>query len=159
MRILLVCLGNICRSPAAEVALRARAQAAGLTASFESCGTGDWHRGEPPHPPMIAAAARIGLDLTGLRARQIAPADFAGHDLLLAMDRQNLRDIEALRPRPGGARAQLYLSVLPDAGPDVPDPWFTRDFDGVMALIDRAAGAWVDQLRAQSASAASPKER
>lgn len=112
-------------------------------AEVDSAGTGGWHVGDAPYPPMQAAGLRLGLAMDGLRARQVRPADFGRFDLILAMDRQNLRDLQALDPG-GGARLALYLDPL--GGGDVPDPYYTRDFDGVAALIQRAAQAWVDRL-------------
>lgn len=140
IRILCVCLGNICRSPTAEAALRAEL---GARAHVDSAGTGGWHVGTPPYPPMQAAALRLGLDLSGLRARQVVAADFARFDLILAMDGQNLRDLAALDPG-GGARLARYLD--PMGGGDVPDPYHTRDFDAAARLIHRAAQAWAERL-------------
>ena len=139
-RILCVCLGNICRSPTAEAALRAEL---GDSAVIDSAGTGDWHLGKPPYAPMQAVARDAGLDLSPLRARQVAPADFERFDLILAMDAQNHADLAALDPG-GGARLALYLEPL-DGG-DVPDPYFTRDFAGAMSLIGWAARAWASRL-------------
>lgn len=140
MRILFLCLGNICRSPAAEGVTRTLAAQAGRDWSFDSAGTGNWHAGEPPYGPMQEAARARGYDLSRLRARQITGADFGRFDLILAMDRQNLRDAEALRPASGGAALRLFLQ---DAkGPeDVPDPYYTRDFDGCLDLIEAGARA------------------
>lgn len=146
-RILFVCLGNICRSPAAEAVVSAKARKAGLNLIVDSAGTGNWHVGKPPYGPMIAAASARGYDLTGLRARQFAPADFDRFDLIVAMDRDNLSDIEARRPRGAQTPARLMLSWLPGAGDDVPDPYFTRDFDGALTLIERAAEAMIAALR------------
>ena len=85
-RLLFVCLGNICRSPAAEGVMRARAEAAGLPVTLDSAGTGDWHAGDPPDRRMTAAARKRGIDLSCLRARQVRPRDFEAFDLVLAMD-------------------------------------------------------------------------
>ncbi len=138
-RILCVCLGNICRSPTAEVALRAALP----EAQIDSAGTAGWHAGKPPYGPMQAAAAAKGLDLGPLRARQVCAEDFDRFDLILAMDRENLSDLRALDPG-GGAVLRLYLD--PVGGGDVPDPYYTRDFDGALALIQRAADAWATEL-------------
>lgn len=138
-RILFVCLGNICRSPTAEVVLRDMAARAGLALSVDSAGTGGWHAGEPPHPPMIAAAARRGFDLRPLRARQVTAADFDRFDHILAMDRRNLADLSALRPG-RGPQPRLFLSHAPETGlMDMPDPWYTGDFDGTIDLVQAAA--------------------
>ena len=147
MRLLTVCLGNICRSPAAEAALRALA---GPQVLIDSAGTSGRHDGKPPYPPMIEAAARRGLDLTPLRARSFTAEDFARFDLILAMDRDNRAAIEALRPAGAHTPVRLFLEVLPegraDGSPDVPDPYYTRDFEGCLDLIETASRAWVAAL-------------
>lgn len=135
-RILFVCLGNICRSPAAEGAVRARLP----ELSLDSCGTGGWHVGEVPYGPMQQAAARRGYDLSDLRARQFAVADFDRFDLILCMDGANLRDVEALRPAGAETPVQLFTDYAPEQGADaVPDPYYTRDFDGALDLIEACA--------------------
>jgi protein-tyrosine phosphatase len=139
-RILCVCLGNICRSPTAEAALRAEL---GQRAEIDSAGTGNWHVGKPPYGPMQAAARTRGLDLSPLRARQVQPEDFHRFDLILAMDAENHADLAAMDPG-GGARLAMYLEPL--GGGDVPDPYFTRDFDGALDLILQAARAWTSRL-------------
>jgi protein-tyrosine phosphatase len=139
-RILCVCLGNICRSPTAEVALR---RELGDRAVIDSAGTAGWHVGKPPYAPMQDAARAAGLELGGLRARQVGAADFARFDLILAMDGDNLRDLAAMDPGTG-ARLATYLEPL--GGGDVPDPYFTRDFDGALRLIRHAAQAWALRL-------------
>lgn len=135
-RILFVCLGNICRSPAAEGVARA------LMPGFEidSAGTSDWHVGEPPYDPMRSAAQGRGIDLASLRARQFEPGDFHRFDLILAMDGRNLEDIEALRPAGNATQVRLFTDYAPETGADhVPDPYYTRDFDGALDLIEAAA--------------------
>lgn len=137
-RILFVCLGNICRSPTAEGVFRALAAAEGLRVEVDSCGTGGWHAGEPPHPPAIAAAKARGCDLTGLRARQITRADFTRFDRIVVMDRANLRDVRALRPD-GGTEPELFLTHAPQHGAEVPDPWYTGEYDRTLDMIEDAA--------------------
>lgn len=138
--ILCVCLGNICRSPTAEAVLRAHLP--GLR--IDSAGTGDWHAGEPPYGPAITAAAARGYDLTDQRARQVVPADFKRFDLILAMDEQNLRDLRALSP---GAQ-NLHLFRAHSGGGPVPDPYYTRDFEEALDLIEEGARAWATHLSA-----------
>jgi protein-tyrosine phosphatase len=147
-RILFVCLGNICRSPAAEGVTRAMAAARGLGLVLDSAGTGDWHVGNPAHPPMVAAAHARGWDLSALRARQIARADFDRFDLILAMDRANLAAIERLRPPGGATPVRLFLGEA-----EVPDPYLDGSFDAALALVEAGAARLLDQLEAQLTSA------
>ena len=129
MRVLFVCLGNICRSPAAEGVMRALAP----DWELDSAGTGGWHVGDPPYGPMQAAAKARGIDLSDLRARQFEVADFSRFDLIVAMDQKNRADIERLRP--SGNETPVILM----AKTDVPDPYYTRDFDGALDMIEAAA--------------------
>ena len=150
-RVLFLCLGNICRSPTAEAVLRRMAEDAGLALAVDSCGTGNWHQGEPPDRRAIAAAARRGYDLTPLRARQLTPEDFTRFDLILAMDRANLQGAETRRPQGAVADLQLFLSLMDEKGPgaksmDVPDPWYSGDFDGTLDLIEAGCRALMRRL-------------
>lgn len=128
-RILFVCLGNICRSPAAEAVFRARSDA-----PCDSAGTGGWHVGDPPYGPMLETLAARGYDGANLRARQFTASDFKDFDLILAMDESNIRDVERLRS--GDTRVRLLTSYI-DGPTAVPDPYYTRDFEGALDLIER----------------------
>ena len=153
-RVLAVCLGNICRSPTAEGVLRDMARDAGVDVQVDSAGTGRWHIGDPPHRPAIRAAGTRGYDLGGLRARQFEIADFDRFDLILAMDRMNLDDIERLRPRGSSTPVRLMLGFARDAETDeVPDPYYTGDFDGAIDLIEAAAQGLIAQLQTEAANA------
>lgn len=135
-RILFVCLGNICRSPAAQGVFQHMAP----HVETDSAGTGQWHVGEPPYAAMQAAAQARGYDLSDLRARQFNPADFNRFDLIIAMDDANMADIEAQRPAGNDTLARLFTYYAPQANMDhVPDPYYTRDFDGTLDLIEEAA--------------------
>jgi protein-tyrosine phosphatase len=148
MRILFLCLGNICRSPAAEGVFRTLARAAGLEVTLDSAGTGGWHRGEPPYAPMQAAAKARGHDLSALRARQLTGADFSRLDLILAMDGQNLRDAQKLMPKGATARLEMFLQGEgAGAGAEVPDPYYTRDFDACLDIIEAGAQALLTRLQ------------
>ncbi len=134
-RILFVCLGNICRSPAAEGAFRARAP----HHATDSAGTSGWHIGDPPYGPMQDAALARGLNLADLRARKFNAADFDRFDLIIGMDDKNIADIEALRPPGNKTPVRLLTDFAPETGADhVPDPYYTRDFDGALDLIETA---------------------
>ena len=138
-RVLFVCLGNICRSPTAEAV--ARAKAAGLDVSFDSAGTSGWHIGDPPYGPAIDAGAARGYDLEPLRARQFTAADFDRFDLIVGMDAANIDAIEALRPPGASTPVRSMTSYAPDLPDAVPDPYYTRDFDGALELIEMATEA------------------
>ena len=126
--ILFLCLGNICRSPLAEGAARAAFADAGIDATLDSAGTGDWHVGHPPDVRAQAEARRRGIDISELRARQLAPDDFRRFDLILAADTVNLRDAQAIRPADATARLALMLDLVPGrAGESVADPYYGDD--------------------------------
>lgn len=134
--ILFLCLGNICRSPLAEGAARAAFAAAGIDARLDSAGTGDWHVGRPPDLRAQAEARRRGIDISDLRARQLARDDFYRFDLILAADATNLRDAEALAPADATARVRLMLDLVPARrGEGVTDPYYGED-DGFAATWD-----------------------
>ncbi|HEY0213316.1 MAG TPA: low molecular weight protein-tyrosine-phosphatase [Paenirhodobacter sp.] len=135
MRILFLCLGNICRSPAAEGVFRSLAAQAGLKVDVDSAGTGNWHVGAPPYGPMQVAARARGYDLSGARARQITPDDFHRYDLILAMDTQNLNDAANMMPPGSIARLEKFLTGQGGAS-DVPDPYYTRDFETTLDIIE-----------------------
>lgn len=153
MRVLFVCLGNICRSPTAEGVLRQRVKEAGLQAqvTVDSAGTGDWHCGQPPDARAIQAARSRGYDLGGLRARQVSPPDFVRFDLILAMDRQNLADLQQLAGGQGGARIDLYLRRYGLAVDEVPDPYYggPAGFSRVLDLLEQASLALLDEIRSR----------
>ncbi len=146
----MVCLGNICRSPMAEGALRARLQAAGLADAVlvDSAGLGDWHVGAPPDPRAIACAARHGVDISGQRARRLGMSDHQAFDQLLCADADVLRAVRAAAPAGARARSDLLLawSGVGADGAGIPDPYTgtTTDFEHAWALADAAAVAIVE---------------
>lgn len=151
MRILFVCLGNICRSPTAEGVFRRRLADAGLGEAVEvdSCGTGGWHIGKAPDARAQAAARQRGVDVSQLRARQLDAADFARFDYLLAMDDDNLASLEAMRPDDCTAHVGLLLDFAGEPGRAVPDPYYggEQGFDEVLDLVERAADGLIEHLR------------
>ena len=149
--VLFVCLGNICRSPTAEAVARAEFARAGLDVEVDSAGTTGYHVGAPPDPRSIAAGAALGYDLSRLRARRIVVEDFRRFDRIFAMDRDNLRDLRALRPH-DGVEPALFLR---DA--EVPDPYYgrARDFELVIELARKGIADLVDDLRADAFAASS----
>lgn len=153
IRILFVCLGNICRSPTAEGVLKhllaLQGRAGRLDVEVDSAGIGDYHAGEAPDPRSQRAARRRGVDLSGLVARQVRPSDFDEFDLILAMDRQNLRDLEARRPVGSHAGVRLFLEYVGESeDAEVPDPYTgdADDFDYVYELLSDACRRLIARL-------------
>ncbi|MFT3885526.1 MAG: low molecular weight protein-tyrosine-phosphatase [Flavobacteriales bacterium] len=149
-KILLVCLGNICRSPMAEGVLRAKALERRLSITTDSAGTSSYHAGEAPDRRAQAAMRRHGIDISDLRARPFVPEDFERFDLLLAMDADNLRDMRKQAPSAALAqKAQLIMDHAPEV-PEraVPDPYYgdDRDFEHVFTLLDQACDNLLDGL-------------
>jgi len=147
--ILFVCLGNICRSPLAEAALRARAAAAGLAMTVDSAGTGDWHIGNPPDPRAQATALRHGVDISAYRARQVRTDDFDRFTHIFALDLENLANLNRLASVDAVATVSLLLDIVPGMeGLPVADPYFGGDegFETTWAEVDAAAKALVERL-------------
>ena len=158
MKILFVCLGNICRSPTAEAVLRelAAREAPELTLEVDSAGTADYHVGQAPDPRTRAAAARRGYDLSSLRARTVEAADFEHFDLILAMDRENLKALRRRAPSHAHERLRLLLEFSPDPAPeDVPDPYYggPNGFEEVLDLVEAATRGLLAHLRQRSRAA------
>ena len=158
MRILFVCLGNICRSPTAEAVLRelAAREAPELVLEVDSAGTAAYHVGQPPDPRTSAAAARRGYDLSRLRARTVEPVDFERFDLILAMDRENLKALRRRAPSHAHERLRLFLEFSPDAAPeDVPDPYYggPNGFEQVLDLVEAATRGLLKHLRQRTRAA------
>ncbi len=150
MRMLFVCLGNICRSPAAEGVFQHLLNEAGLNDRFtlDSAGTGAWHEGQPADRRMRQAAERRGIQLTSI-ARQVTAEDFERFDLILAMDASNLQDLRALAPATHRQKIRLFRELDPDApGEDVPDPYYGHadGFNEVLDIVTRTSQAWLADL-------------
>ena len=140
--VLFVCLGNICRSPMAEVALRAEAVAQGIALTIDSAGTSGYHAGEGADPRAIAEAARHGIDLSRHRARRVVPEDFTRFGHIFAADQQNLNDLRTIAPRRPLTRVGLLLDVVPGrAGEAVIDPYYGDAHDFGAAWDDVAQAA------------------
>ena len=153
MRVLFVCLGNICRSPTAEGVFRHFVQRAGLSeqVSVDSAGTADWHTGKAPDPRTIKAAAQRGYDLSALRARQVQTDDFHTFDLILAMDNSNLNHLKAMQPANGKAELALYLPRLgQQTVREVPDPYYGGEdgFEQVLDLLEQASETLLNEIKA-----------
>ena len=149
--ILMVCLGNICRSPMAEGVLRLKLDQAGLgtRVRVDSAGTGSSHVGHPPDERAIACAARNGVDISAQRARRLVAEDFDEFDVILCADRTILHDARIRKPRTAHAQVELMLEWSGIGKKDVPDPYYgsTRDFDQAWKLVDSAAAGIVERVR------------
>src|SRR3546814_7916406 len=123
--VLFVCLGNICRSPLAEAAFSREARRLGLDVDIDSAGTGTWHIGPPPDSRASAVAARNGVDIAHLRARQVTADDFRRFDYIVALDAENLTALRRMRPADGKAELSLLLDhVAGRVGQAVADPYY-----------------------------------
>ncbi|MDE1166386.1 MAG: low molecular weight phosphotyrosine protein phosphatase [Pseudomonas sp.] len=151
MRVLFVCLGNICRSPTAEGVLRHQLREAGLAGRVQvaSAGTGDWHVGKAPDTRTQRAALLRGYDLSAQRAQQAVAEHFSQYDLILAMDHGNLGNLERLRPGHATAELDLFLRRYDGAVDEVPDPYYggEQGFERVLDLIERACEGLVREIR------------
>ena len=150
MKILMVCLGNICRSPMAEGILKHKIHALSLNWQVDSAGTGSWHVGEAPDPRSISTSAENGIDISDQRARQFKQRDFDAFDLILAMDSSNYNNIVQLaREDSDRQKVNLLLNYShPGQNRAVPDPYFEGGFQAVFEMIEAA----VDGLIRDTAS-------
>jgi protein-tyrosine phosphatase len=147
--LLFVCLGNICRSPLAEGAMRAAAEAAGVDVETDSCGTAAYHVGEPPDPRSVAEAARQGTDISDLRGRQLREADFTRFTHIFAMDHENLRNVLNVMPEGASAQVSLLMDVLEGReGEAIADPYYGGEegFAATWDDVNAAAKALVAKL-------------
>ena len=148
--VLFVCLGNICRSPMAEGAFRAEVARRKLAIVTDSAGTAAYHVDEKPDPRAIATAKRHGVDLSGLRGRQVKPADFTRFDHIVAMDADNLANLKRIMPADSTAQLSLMLDWAGRAGVSVQDPYYGDDdgFEVTWADVTAAAKGLADHLAA-----------
>lgn len=147
-RILVVCLGNTCRSPMGQGVIERLAADAGLTVTVDSAGIGAWHAGQPPDPRGLATARKRGYDTSAQRSRQITARDFAAFDLILAMDASNLARLRELCP--AGATPEIRL--FHPSGRDVPDPYYGNlpDYEHALDMIEEGARDLIAGLSARA---------
>jgi protein-tyrosine phosphatase len=153
IRVLMVCLGNICRSPTAEAMLRLKVHEAGLDGRIEvdSAGTADYHVDSPPDRRAIAHGERRGLRMHQLRGRQAGRDDFENFDYVFAMDADNLANLKRIQPKGARAKLGLLLDEAPLLGArEVPDPYYggADGFERVLDLVDAACAAFVEKVTA-----------
>lgn len=151
-RILFVCLGNICRSPAAEGVLRAKTRERGLDIFIDSAGTGAWHAGDPPDARMIQAAGKRGYDIGHQRARKVDLSDFYEFDYLLAMDLSNHTDLLDLAPPNRSCDIRLFLDFASCEERETPDPYYggAGGFSQVLDLIELGVDGFLDHIEDES---------
>ena len=147
MKVLVVCLGNICRSPIAEGLLQKRAEAAGLAWEIDSAGTGSWHVGESPDKRSIQICQEFGLDISHQRARQVNRHDFQYFDVLIAMDDSNYSNLHKLAPEGSDDKIVRMMDFVPDGQDgEVPDPYYDGRFLEVYQLLDRATESFIEKM-------------
>lgn len=154
--ILFVCLGNICRSPLAEGVFRHLTEQGGLASSYpaDSAGTGGWHTGDPPDHRSVKVARSHGIDISGLRARQIVSADFERFGLILAMDKNNLAHLRKTVPPTGRGNIALFGSYAFGDETEIPDPYYggPSDFERVYSMLLKGCSSILAKLDADRAS-------
>lgn len=150
VRVLFVCLGNICRSPLAEGVLRELAARKGVGAvlGIDSAGTGAWHIGDPPDRRAIAVARRHGIDISALRGRQVRHSDFADFDLILGMDANNVAALKRLAPSGTADKAHLFLGYATGLSQDVPDPYYegAAAFEALYQMLEAGCSSLLERF-------------
>ncbi|UJF35417.1 low molecular weight protein-tyrosine-phosphatase [Paenibacillus hexagrammi] len=149
-KVLFVCLGNICRSPMAEAVFRSKVKEAGLERQIDidSAGTGDWHLGEPPHEGTRSILKSHGISYDGMKSRLVKTEDFNDYTYIIAMDASNIRNLQTFAPDSYSASIHKLLEFAPDASNgDVPDPYYTGNFNEVFEMVDESCERLLAYIR------------
>ncbi len=150
MKVLMVCLGNICRSPLAQGILEHKCNAYGLNWQIDSAGTSAYHVGQAPDHRSIDIAKQNGIDITRQHARQVKQKDLDQYDLILAMDQSNLKNLEKLSSKTNHEKIKLILSFGSGDKIDVPDPYYVNGFDRVYDMIEDACEGLIEHYKVLS---------
>lgn len=149
MKILMVCLGNICRSPLAEGIMKKKISEHGLNWAVDSAGTGSWHVGESPDRRSVEVARKNGVDISVQRARQLRPSDLQDFDLVFAMDSSNFQNIRSMAQSPNEAqKIELIMNMVqPGYNENIPDPYYHDGFDKVFKMLEQACERIVERYK------------
>ncbi|WP_117154167.1 low molecular weight protein-tyrosine-phosphatase [Paraliobacillus quinghaiensis] len=150
IRVLFVCLGNICRSPMAEAIFRDLVKKEGISDQFkiDSAGIGAWHVDLPPHEGTRKMLDEKRISYQGMKARQVTPEDFHTFDYIIAMDEQNIRDLNEVQTLAGDAKVSKLMDFVPSPREqNVPDPYFTKRFDYTYQLVERGCEALLETIK------------
>ncbi|MUV38671.1 Protein-tyrosine-phosphatase [Lentibacillus sp. JNUCC-1] len=153
VRVIFVCLGNICRSPMAEAVFRDMLEKEGLEKQVvvDSAGTGNWHAGKPPHEGTRHILDQKGISYAGMKARMFEPADWHSFDYIITMDSSNMNDLDKVQPADDeGVTVAKLMDFVPDAeDKDVPDPYFTGNFEQTYALVQAGCFELIKHIKAK----------